>query len=125
MIEKEEVTVHLIMFSGFDFARSNDERLVLESLEIKRYSLKQLSLYFNELMKDELYAKDVTELLAGAKRNREYLVTGFYTTCGATWKRSQLRLLQSLRVYHFLNYSIQVSTPPSRQSKDMIRPGKS
>ncbi|ETN44504.1 uncharacterized protein HMPREF1541_10174 [Cyphellophora europaea CBS 101466] len=71
-------------YFGLNGKRSKEETVELESRAVYRYSLKQPGQYFQHLLKDELYERDVRSLLK--KHGKGYLVVGFLTTEGATWK---------------------------------------
>ncbi|KAF8251363.1 hypothetical protein K440DRAFT_614473 [Wilcoxina mikolae CBS 423.85] len=76
---------------GFEFSRSNCERLSIESQEMKRYQLNNPDHVFSQLMKNELYARDVRDLLSAMPSGRAYLVIGFVTSTGTIWKRTHVK----------------------------------
>jgi hypothetical protein len=90
-VRDKAVTLMLTTFFGFDFARTREEQLVLESKEVKRYTLKNPQTYFETLMENDLYARDVRKILKEAPLGRAYMVVGFITTTGATWKRKSIK----------------------------------
>ncbi|ETN39884.1 uncharacterized protein HMPREF1541_06110 [Cyphellophora europaea CBS 101466] len=94
-VASASVAVSLSDYFGINFARTNDERVALESQTVKRYSLKQHKQYFEELMKNTLYADDVRQLLQGAKRGKAFFVVGFLTTQGTIWSREHGQLRSS------------------------------
>lgn len=53
--------------------------------------MKQTKQYFEELMKDPLYSRDVRQLLRDSKWGKAYFVVGFMTTEGAVWKRGAMQ----------------------------------
>ncbi|KAK3627306.1 hypothetical protein LTR56_019312 [Elasticomyces elasticus] len=73
-------------YFGINTANSDEEKVELESRTVRKYSLKQPAQYFELLMKDELYERDVRQLLSGSRKG--YLVVGFLTTEGTTWNLS-------------------------------------
>jgi len=76
-------------YFGIEFARSKEERAVLESQVVRRYTLKQHEQYFTELMKHPAYSGDVKQLLARSKGGKAYFVVGFLVTKGAVWSREK------------------------------------
>jgi hypothetical protein len=80
----------LSLFFGVDLERTTEESVSLETQEVKRYSLSNPHNYFRTLMANELYARDVHDLLR-ANYGRAYLVIGFDTTTGATWTHSRIQ----------------------------------
>ncbi|TKA81490.1 hypothetical protein B0A49_00542 [Cryomyces minteri] len=74
---------------GVNFARSNEERVQLESQEVKQYTLDGPDDVFDLLMENDLYAADVQKLLTTTKKRHAYLVTGFLTTSGTLWTRTK------------------------------------
>lgn len=90
-VRDKDVALMLTDFFGFDFARSMEEQLILESQEAKRYTLKNPETYFETLMENDLYARDVRKVLKEAALGPVYMVVGFLTTTGATWKRNSIK----------------------------------
>lgn len=74
---------------GVNVARSNGDKLELESEEVKQYTLNSPDDIFDMLMENDLYATDVQKLLTTSKRSHGYLVTGFMTTTGTLWTRTK------------------------------------
>lgn len=88
-IKDNQIRASLTSVFGLNLGLSNEQRLALESDEVKRYSLNNPSTYFDALMENEHYARDIVDLLKTTKRGRGYLVTGFLTTRGTTWAQSK------------------------------------
>jgi len=85
-IRSKELHTSLTDYFGIDFARTDVEKVLLESRVFNRYTLKQNKQYFDQLMKDPLYSRDVRKLLRVSK-GKGYFVVGFMTTEGAVWRR--------------------------------------
>jgi hypothetical protein len=75
-----------VMTSLFGLGAENkwEDRILLETEEVNRYALNNPKQYFSRLMENDLYARDVEELLKETK-GRAYFVTGFLKTKGALW----------------------------------------
>lgn len=86
--DKQGLSVVLGSLFGINLARTNEERVQLESQSVKQYALSNPDDFFDLLMAEDLYAADVQKLLANTKRGHAYLVTGFLTTCGTLWTRT-------------------------------------
>lgn len=86
VIRERGISIALTSFFDLNFARSRDEKSMLESQLVKRYTLPNPEHYFQRLMQNEHYARDVRTLLDNSHFHRAYLVTGFMTTKGAVWK---------------------------------------
>lgn len=71
---------------GFQVTRNEEQSRTLESESVKSYVLPNPDHYFEELMKNEYYARDVRVLLGKAWPRHAYLVTGFLTTTKSAWK---------------------------------------
>lgn len=82
------VMVALGSLFGINFARNHDAQVQLETKQVKTYALRNPDEFFDRLMENEGYAKDVQKLFAGMKKRRAYFVTGFLTTAGAKWTRT-------------------------------------
>jgi hypothetical protein len=78
-------------FFGFNIARTNEEKLTLESEIVKRYSLEQTEDVFNRLMKDPLYNSEVRKFLKDHGVRKAFFVVGFITTEGSVWARERTR----------------------------------
>jgi len=76
-------------FFGFNTAKTDDDKLTLESRLVKRYSLEQTKDVFTSLMSDEVYSEEVRRLLRENDVRKAYFVTGFITTEGSLWKRER------------------------------------
>lgn len=68
---------------GFDKGANDGQKVDLQTKEVRRYTLNNPGEYFNALMKDELYERDVRAFLK--ETGQAYLVIGFLTTSNATW----------------------------------------
>jgi hypothetical protein len=66
-------------------SHENKKGISLKSEELKCYSLSNTARYFKTLMGNELFARDVCELLKDSRRSHAYFVVGFLTTKGAHW----------------------------------------
>lgn len=62
-----------------------EQRRRLESKCVRKYTLRDPGASFQELMKNEYYAKDVEGLLKGLWPHHAYLVTGFLTATDSKW----------------------------------------
>jgi hypothetical protein len=80
------VSVKLANLFGFDVTRNEEQSRTLESESVKRYILPNPEHYFEELMKNEHYARDVRALLEKVWPRHAYLVTGFLTATKSAWK---------------------------------------
>ena len=85
----KSASVHLALTGifGLDLARSTEDRLSLESEQVRRYALENPPHLFDRLMEHDDYAADVAQLFGQVRRSRLYLVTGFLTTKGTNWTR--------------------------------------
>jgi hypothetical protein len=88
-IKDQGVEIMLTSFFGINFARTSDERVELETQEVKQYALNNPDEYFDVLMENDLYAADALKLVSSTKRGHAYFVTGFLTASGAVWTRKQ------------------------------------
>jgi hypothetical protein len=66
-------------------SRDVEQSRRLESKSVRRYTLPNPGAYFQELMKNEYYAKDVRDLLKALWPHHTYLVTGFLTATDSNW----------------------------------------
>jgi hypothetical protein len=89
IVRESKLKASLTAFFGLDTERSTEEYLSLQSQQVKRYTLKNPDQYFKKLMENELYARDVRELLETTFLSRGYFVVGFLTTVGAVWTQSR------------------------------------
>ncbi|KAH6684469.1 hypothetical protein B0J14DRAFT_13228 [Halenospora varia] len=80
------VSVKLANLVGFHVTRNEEQSRTLESESVKRYILPNPEHYFEELMKNENYSRDVRALLEKVRPRHAYLVTGFLTTTKSAWK---------------------------------------
>jgi hypothetical protein len=80
------VSVKLANVVGFQVTRNEEQSRTLESESVKRYILPNPEHYFEELMKNENYSRDVRALLEKVRPHHAYLVTGFLTTTKSAWK---------------------------------------
>ena len=80
------VSVKLANLVGFDVTRNEEQSRTLESEILKRYVLPNPEHYFEELMKNEHYSRDVHALLEKVWPRHAYLVTGFLTATKSAWK---------------------------------------
>jgi hypothetical protein len=78
--------VKLANLVGFHVIRNEKQSRTLESESVKRYILPNPEHYFEELMKNENYSRDVRTLLEKVRPRHAYLVTGFLTTTKSAWK---------------------------------------
>lgn len=76
----------LANLAGFHVTRNEEQSRTLESESVKRYVLPNPEHYFEELMKNENYSRDVRALLEKVRPHHAYLVTGFLTTTKSAWK---------------------------------------
>jgi hypothetical protein len=86
-----QVHTALASFFGLNVASKSQEGLLLKSGQAKRYTINNPERKFKELMSEELYARDVREVLKKAKSGKAYLVVGFLTTSGAIWTQGETR----------------------------------
>ncbi|KAK3370979.1 hypothetical protein B0T24DRAFT_303892 [Lasiosphaeria ovina] len=75
----------LMALFGIGAGRGDDATVKLDSKEVKRYTLANPKEYFEKLMRNELYARDVNQILDDCDGRKAYLVTGFLTTNDALW----------------------------------------
>ncbi len=80
------VSVKLANLVSFDVTRNDEQSRTLESESVKRYVLPNPEHYFEELMKNENYSRDVRALLEKIRPRHAYLVTGFLTATKSAWK---------------------------------------
>ncbi|PMD20403.1 hypothetical protein NA56DRAFT_646518 [Hyaloscypha hepaticicola] len=99
------VSVKLANLVGFDITRNEEQSRTLESESVKRYVLPNPDHYFEELMKNEHYSRDVRALLEKVWPRHAYLVTGFLTTTKSAWK-----IDGSQNSKNALNVTVPVST---------------
>jgi hypothetical protein len=85
-IRDHKIRTTLASFFGLSVTCSEGESVALESLEVKRYTLLNPEKYFESLLANQLYARDVHDILEKSTFNQAYLVTGFLTTTGTVWK---------------------------------------
>jgi hypothetical protein len=90
-VKEGQIHTALASFFGIDLASKSQEGLTLKSGQAKRYTLNNPDQKFKELMRNELYARDVRELLKKTTFGKAYLVVGFLTTSGALWTQSETR----------------------------------
>ena len=90
-VRDSKLQASLTSFFGLDFGRSRQDRLSLETEQVKRYTLNNPGQYFEALMENKLYAQDVRKLLRSTHFGRAYLVVGFLTTSGATWVQKRTK----------------------------------
>jgi hypothetical protein len=74
---------------GLDSGLSNEQQVKLESKEVRRYTLNNPGEYFKALMQNELYERDVRDLLGETSFGTAYLVIGFLTTSDALWSQER------------------------------------
>jgi hypothetical protein len=65
--------------------RNREDKLTVNGELVKQYVLTNPGQYFEDLMKNELYARDVHDLLKGTTFGQAYLVTGFMTIKNSNW----------------------------------------
>lgn len=70
---------------GIDTSHGDQKGIYLESEELKCYALSSTTRSFNKLMQNELYNRDVRQLLKDSGRGHAYFIVGFLTTKGALW----------------------------------------
>lgn len=85
-IHDHKIRTTLASFFGLNITSSEGESVALECLEVKRYTLPNPEKYFESLLANQLYARDVHDILEKSTSNQAYLVTGFLTTTGTVWK---------------------------------------
>ncbi|KAF2099232.1 hypothetical protein NA57DRAFT_76462 [Rhizodiscina lignyota] len=71
---------------GIGYSHTTENGIIIESEELKCYSLANSAEHFETLMKNELFARDVRNFLQRTRRTRAYFVAGFLTTKGTQWK---------------------------------------
>jgi hypothetical protein len=86
-VRDRSIQTTLSTIFGLDLAWENEDKVSLETKEVKQYIINNPGAVFKELMKDDLYARDVRALLKDASFGRAYLVVGFLTASGALWTR--------------------------------------
>ena len=86
-----EARTGLTEFFGFNVARTDEEKLTLESKVVKRYSLEQTRDAVGRLMKDDAYNTEVRAFLKEHGVRKAYFVVGFITTEGSVWTRERTR----------------------------------
>jgi hypothetical protein len=86
-----EARTDLTDFFGFNFARTEQEKLTLESKVVKRYSLEQTKDVFETLIKDPSYNSEVRKFFKEHGVRKAYFVVGFITTEGSVWTRERKR----------------------------------
>jgi len=90
-VKDASIKTSLSKLFGLEGSLKNEEKVKLETKEVRRYTLNNPELYFKTLMDDELYARDVRALLGETKWREAYLVVGFLTTSNATFDRTSNR----------------------------------
>jgi len=86
-----EAGTHLTDFLGFNIAKIDEDKLVLESNVVKRYSLEQTRDVFDRLMEDPVYSSEVRQFFKKHRVREAYFVVGFITTEGSVWTRTRSR----------------------------------
>jgi hypothetical protein len=86
-----EARTHLTDFFGFNIAKIDEDKLVLESNVVKRYSLEQTKDVFDRLMEDPVYSSEVRQFFKKHRVREAYFVVGFITTEGSVWTRTSSR----------------------------------
>jgi hypothetical protein len=79
------ISIQLTALLGLNFSRSNEETRTLKSTCVRRYTLPNPQSFFEELMKNEAYARDVHALLDEIWPHNAYLITGFLTATDSNW----------------------------------------
>ncbi|KAF2259607.1 hypothetical protein CC78DRAFT_57001 [Lojkania enalia] len=85
--KENSLSAALTALFGFEFANGQEDLVKLESATVNRYMLNNPKDYFSRLMGDEMYARDVNELLE--EKGKAYFVSGFLTTSGSLWTFSK------------------------------------
>jgi len=74
-------------YFGFKNATDHTETFKLTSSKVRRYGpMQQTESHFNELMKHEKYADDITDLLRKSRSGKVFMVVAFYTTANTLYK---------------------------------------
>lgn len=84
--QEQGISFQLSALLGLNITRNTEQNRDLESRMVKKYSLPNPERYFQELMKNEHYARDVGLLLRKLWPRHAYLVTGFLTATESTWR---------------------------------------
>ncbi|KAI9924855.1 hypothetical protein MW887_006712 [Aspergillus wentii] len=85
VFREKGISAQLSALLGLELSRGSSETRKLESELVKQYSLSNPQQYFDILMQNQDYSRDVRVLLENAKSHRAYLVTGFLTAVSTTW----------------------------------------
>lgn len=85
-ITDKSVKARVLEIFGLCGGLNHEQKVDLETKEIRRYALSNAGEYFNVLMRDDLYERDVRALLK-TSFGRAYLVVGFLTTSNAKWNQ--------------------------------------
>ena len=70
---------------NINLSRTEQEIRRLESELMKKYTLQNPGIYYEQLMQNEHYAQDARDLLASTKAGHAYFITGFITASETTW----------------------------------------
>lgn len=89
LMRRSDIATTLTTYLGLNLSPGDTQSVSLQSESVKRYTLANPAQLFNRLMTNELYARDVTNLLRTVRPEKAYLVVGFLTVTGAVWKRNQ------------------------------------
>jgi hypothetical protein len=84
-VRERRISLQLSALLGLSATRSETETRTLKSRCLRRYSLPNPDVYFQELMRNESYARDVRALLDETWPRHAYLVTGFLTATDSSW----------------------------------------
>jgi hypothetical protein len=87
-VQRSDIASTLITYLGLNLSHVDQQSVSLQRESVKRYTLANPAQYFDRLISNELYARDVVNLLQKA-RGKGFLVVGFLTVTGAVWKRTK------------------------------------
>lgn len=79
------IAVKLSSLLNFQLSGGEEHSSRVESGLVKQYSLSNPGEYFEQLLKDDRYEKEVRRLLDSVRPHHAYLVTGFLTATGSKW----------------------------------------
>jgi hypothetical protein len=71
---------------GIKHTRESESGITLKSKEMKTCNLTDTRRCFDDLMKNDLFRRDLTDLVNQTKKDRLYFVVGYVTTKGGVWK---------------------------------------
>jgi hypothetical protein len=90
-VRRSDIAPALATYLGLNLSNRNQQSVSLQGESVKRYTLANPAQYFNRLIENELYARDVSKLLQSVRPGKAYLIVGFLTVTGAVWKHKRAR----------------------------------